>query len=173
MQARVRLRVVEEKSVLRGPAGERFRTAAQRPRGSKGAPLIRLETDVAQPSLAKREKAARCVARRAKPGALSASYGWQAAESELAHSWQEKRSRALEMRSALWCERSEPRRTRAPARCPNRDSRPRNREGSSAENGGRCCAIRSRSGDVAHDAGASWRAAEAFRPSSNCTARRR
>jgi len=48
VQARVRLRVVEEKSVLRGPAGERFRTAAQRPRGSKGAPLIRLETDVAR-----------------------------------------------------------------------------------------------------------------------------
>jgi len=49
VQARVRLRVVEEKSVLRGTAGERFQTAAQRPRGSKGAPLIRLRTDVARP----------------------------------------------------------------------------------------------------------------------------
>ena len=39
VQARVRLRVVEEKSVLRGPSGERFRTASLRSLAREGCPL--------------------------------------------------------------------------------------------------------------------------------------
>jgi hypothetical protein len=71
----VRLRVVEEKSVLRGQTGERFQPPRNVRGRSKGAPLIRLETDVARlPVLSKTgaDSLGRFAARKKKPCVRSA-----------------------------------------------------------------------------------------------------